>query len=93
MRRPHQRGITEDSAEEPGRIDTLEHLRRTASWIALSIFSASFLVLLALSATAYWTPDNPAIQVSNVVLKVSGGTALALSLAPPVLRILRRAWR
>jgi hypothetical protein len=63
-----------------------ERWRRRLSWICISVFSLSFAGLLGLSATFYWTPDNPWIALLDRAWRISGFTGLCLWAVPYVVR-------
>jgi hypothetical protein len=70
-------------------VDGLERLRRVLSWICVSVFALTFTGLLALSATTYWTPDNPLILSLDRAWRVSGLVGLTLWAIPYVVRAAR----
>ena len=73
----------------PARFDSpggFERIRKLASRIALTVFAASFTVLLVASATPYWTPQNEWLVLCDQVWKVSGLIALTLGVIPPLRR-------
>jgi hypothetical protein len=78
-----------DETDE-GRTHALEQVRRWVSRIALTIFTAAFLGLLALSATEYWHPDNEWVVLLDRTLRVSLIAVLAASLPALVLRFGRQ---
>lgn len=80
--------MNRESSEE--RAGAWEHARRKVSWAAGVVFVTSFLALLALSATRWWTPDNPWLTVFDVVWKVSGLVLLASSVVPWLARSVRQ---
>jgi hypothetical protein len=59
-----------------------ESLRRSLAWVCVVVFAASFLGLLGLSATAYWTPDNSWIVLLDRAWRISGGVGLLLWAVP-----------
>ena len=61
-----------------------EVIRRPLSWLCVTVFTASFLALLALSATAYWTPENRWIGRLDCAWRISGMTAIVLWLVPRI---------
>ena len=69
--------------------DGLERLRSALSWVCISVFALTFTALLALSATAYWTPDNPLIVALDRAWRVSGLVGLMLWAIPYVVRGVR----
>jgi hypothetical protein len=52
--------LTEPRAnvEAAGWAERFETVRRPLSWLLITLFFGSFLGLLALSGTIYWTPEN-----------------------------------
>jgi len=72
------------SAAESGWLERFETIRRPLSWLCVTVFTASFLALLALSATVYWTPDNPWIVLLDRAWRISGVTAIVLWLVPRI---------
>ena len=72
------------SAGEAGRLERFEAFRRPLSWLCVTIFTASFLALLALSATSYWTPDNRWVVLLDGAWRLSGVAAIVLWLVPRV---------
>ena len=67
---------------EPGWVGRFETFRRPLSWLCVTIFTASFLLLLALSATAYWTPENVWVVMLDRAWRISGVIAIVLWLIP-----------
>ena len=67
----------------------LERLRRVLSWICVTVFALTFTGLLALSATTYWTPDNPLILSLDRAWRVSGLVGLTLWAIPYAVRAAR----
>lgn len=65
---------------------TFERLRRWFSWLCVVIFSATFAGLLGLSATRYWTPDNPWIALLDRGWRISGGAGVTLAAIPYLLQ-------
>jgi hypothetical protein len=63
-----------------------ERWRRWFSWLCLVVFSATFAGLLGLSATRYWTPDNPWIALLDRGWRLSGGVGIALAAIPYLLQ-------
>ena len=63
-----------------------ERLRRWFSWLCLVVFSVTFAGLLGLSATRYWTPDNPWIELLDHGWRISGGAGMALAAIPYLLQ-------
>jgi hypothetical protein len=59
-----------------------ERLRRSASWLCVVIFGVTFAGLLGLSATRYWTPDNPWIAWLDRGWRISGGVGFMLAAIP-----------
>jgi hypothetical protein len=72
---------------------SLERARRVLAWVAGALFVTSFLGLLGLSATSYWTPDNPWVSLLDQVWKGSGVTFVALGCVPYGVAGARRARR
>ena len=70
-------------------VDGLERLRRVLSWICVTVFALTFTGLLALSATTYWTPDNPLILSLDRAWRVSGLVGLTLWAIPYAVRAAR----
>jgi hypothetical protein len=71
------------------RLDTpgaFERTRKIVSRLALTVFAASFVVLLVASATPYWTPQNEWLVLCDQLWRVSGLAALVLGLVPPARR-------
>jgi hypothetical protein len=68
----------------------LERGRWGLSWICVSVFTLSFVTLLGLSATTYWTPDNGWIPILDRALKISGVVGIVLWQIPYVSRAFRR---
>ena len=67
-------------------LEGFERFRRGLSWISIAVFALSFAGLLGLSATVYWTPDNPWIAFLDRAWKISGFTGLCLWAVPYVVR-------
>jgi hypothetical protein len=63
-----------------------ERLRRRVSWLCVVIFGVTFAGLLGLSATRYWTPDNPWIAWLDRGWRVSGGVGIMLGVIPYLLQ-------
>ncbi|MEA2624499.1 MAG: hypothetical protein QOD06_544 [Candidatus Binatota bacterium] len=82
--------MAEHTDDSPG---VLERARRVLAWLAGALFVISFLGLLALSATSYWTADNPWVTTLDQVWKGSGLVALALGCVPYGVAGARRARR
>lgn len=78
--------MTEAEEVESG-VDTVERFRRPASWTAWILFGVSFVILLVLSGTPAWTPENRWVNLTGEVLRLSGFTAITLSFLPYVLRL------
>ena len=74
------------SAEEPRWLDRFERVRRPLSWLCITVFIGSFVALLALSATTYWTVDNPWIVLLDRLWRLSGVLVLVLWAIPRVAR-------
>jgi hypothetical protein len=68
---------------------TFERSRRLLSWAAITVFGVSFAALLALSATVYWSADNPWIARLDHAWKLSGIAWLVLWTIPHLLRAKR----
>ena len=64
--------------EAAGSPESLERLRHVLSWICVSVFAASFIALLGLSATPYWAPDNSWLTFLDRVWRVSGFLGICL---------------
>lgn len=64
-----------------------ERLRRQFSWLCVMVFSFTFAALLALSATRYWTPDNPWIALLDRGWRFSGGVGLTLAAIPYLMQL------
>jgi hypothetical protein len=75
--------------EENG-LDGFERFRRRLSWVCIAVFTLSFAGLLGLSATAYWTSDNPCITFLDRAWRISGFSGLCLWAVPYVVRGGRR---
>ncbi|MGH7823232.1 MAG: hypothetical protein ACREQ9_26020 [Candidatus Binatia bacterium] len=69
--------------------ESLERLRRLVSWIAVSIFAATFVALLVLSGTGSWRPDNDWLFVLDRALRISGVVGLIVWLIPYLARLAR----
>jgi len=69
--------------------DGLERLRRALSWACITVFGLTFVGLLALSSTTYWTPGNTLIVALDRAWRVSGVIGLVLWAIPYLLRALR----
>ncbi|MGH7820798.1 MAG: hypothetical protein ACREQ9_13600, partial [Candidatus Binatia bacterium] len=69
---------------------SLERVRRAASYAAVAVFGTSFAILLVLSATPYWRPDNELLTLCDRVWRVSGITALVLGSIPHLRRLAHR---
>ena len=69
--------------------DGWERLRRVLSWICVTVFALTFTGLLALSATTYWTPDNPLILSLDRGWRVSGLIGVTLWAIPYAVRAAR----
>ena len=67
-------------------VDGLERLRRALSWVCICVFALTFTGLLALSATTYWTPDNPLIVSLDRAWRVSGVIGIMLWAIPYAMR-------
>ena len=78
---------TDESEESPG---APERVRRWIARLAIAAFSASFLGLLGLSATAYWSPDNHWIALLDGALRISLFVSILASLPPYVVRFGRQ---
>lgn len=61
-----------------------EGTRRKLAWVCTAVFAASFLGLLAISATPYWTPDNAWTGYLDGAWRISGTFGLALWLLPRI---------
>ena len=68
----------------------LESARRGLSWLCVSVFTVSFVALLSLSATTYWTFDNPWIPILDRTLKISAVVGVVVWLIPYMDRSVRR---
>src|SRR5258706_5875444 len=79
-RRREEERLTDRGASVagPGWLERFETVRRPLSWLCITVFSVSFVLLLGLSATAFWTPDNPWIVLLDHAWRVSGVIAVAL---------------
>jgi hypothetical protein len=67
----------------------MERLRRILSWICVTVFALTFTGLLALSATTYWTADNPLIVSLDRAWRVSGLIGIVLWAIPYLVRAAR----
>jgi len=70
--------------------DGFERLRRGILWVAVSVFVFTFVGLLTLSATSYWTPQNPWLSLLDRGWRISGVASLTLWAIPYVLGAARR---
>lgn len=61
-----------------------ERLRRSLAWVCVVVFAASFLGLLGLSATVYWSTDNSWIALLDRAWRISGAVGLLLWALPRV---------
>ncbi len=73
--------------EERGGLHPLERWQRLGSWLAVGTFAVCFVALLGLSATPYWTPDNPWLPLLDHGWRASGLLALVLGLTPYAIRL------
>ncbi|MGH7804918.1 MAG: hypothetical protein ACREQJ_11270 [Candidatus Binatia bacterium] len=65
-------------------------MRRLASWTAGAVFGTSFAALLVLSATSYWQPGNPLVELCDQIWKASGVAFLTLAALPYAVAVVRR---
>ncbi len=65
---------------------TFERLRRSVSWFCVVVFGVTVTGLLGLSATRYWTPDNPWIAWLDRGWRISGGVGVMLGVIPYLLQ-------
>ena len=72
------------SVAEAGWLGRFERIRRPLSWLSVTIFGLSFVALLGLSATSFWTPENSWVAVLDRAWRISGFAALVLWLIPRV---------
>lgn len=56
--------------------------RRALAWVCMVVFAASFIGLLVLSATIYWTPQNSWIALLDRGWRISGAVGLLLWALP-----------
>jgi hypothetical protein len=74
------------SGNTAGRADRFEAVRRPVSWLLVSLFFGSFVGLLLLSGTIYWTPENAWVVGLDRVCRSSGVAWLVLWIASKVPR-------
>lgn len=77
----------ESEAEESA--GALERMRSWLVWLCVTVFVSSFAGLLALSATPYWMPGNPAIGALDTAWRTSLAAGLLLWLIPRLAQALR----
>jgi hypothetical protein len=61
-----------------------ESTRRKLAWVCTTVFAVSFVGLLAISTTPYWTPDNAWTAYLDVAWRLSGLLGIALWLLPRI---------
>lgn len=69
-----------------GWVDRFEAVRRTLSWLLVSLFFGSFVGLLLLSGTIYWSPENAWVVGLDGVCRVSGVVWFVLWIASKIPR-------
>lgn len=66
------------SGDAAGWPERFEVVRRPLSWLLVSLFFGSFVGLLLLSGTIYWTPENGWVVGLDRVCRISGVAWLVL---------------
>ncbi|MBI2963732.1 MAG: hypothetical protein HYY35_08265 [Deltaproteobacteria bacterium] len=70
------------SVEDDRAASGLAGARRVLAWVCMVVFAASFVGLLVLSATVYWTPENSWIALLDRAWRISGAVGVLLWALP-----------
>jgi hypothetical protein len=74
------------SGDGAGWADRFEAVRRPLSWLLVSLFFGSFVGLLLLSGTVYWTPENALVVGLDRLCRISGVAWFVLWVASKIPR-------
>ena len=81
---------TQANGETDAWADRFEAVRRPISWLLITLFFGSFVCLLALSGTVYWTPENAWVVTLDRICRISGLAWLVVWIASRIPRA--RVW-